>query len=339
MARALANLPRMGVAPARRVSTAMHLLRPRHQAPSHLDLEQIDPLYFRAAAKSLWVPCGGHGVFGGQVLGQALHAATRTVDGSLGPYEAREWTQVSLHSYFLHRGEIDHSILYRVKRTSDLRSFKSRSVEAVQHGRVIFKMQCQFARRTKAGELHHATPMPADVRPPEECPCMRDELERMIPRAPATLRPLIEQNLVLPVEVRYADGVAPDLLNPSPPVVSPARQRLWMRVRENIDERERLDECCAAYISDQPLLLTALTPHGVQWPGPKVGVFATLDHSMWFHAPIDANDWMLYEMESPHAGGGTGLAFGRLYQRSSGELVVSCAQQGVVRLARPPGER
>mmetsp|Transcript_72940 Transcript_72940/g.162051 ORF Transcript_72940/g.162051 Transcript_72940/m.162051 type:complete len:182 (-) Transcript_72940:197-742(-) len=97
----------------------------------------------------------------------------------------------------------------------------------------------------------------------------------------------------------------------------------------------RLDECCAAYLSDQPLLLTSLRPHGIQFPSPRLGAIATLDHSMWFHAPFHADEWLLFEMSSPHAGAGRALSFGHLYSKETGALVVSCAQQGIIRLAKP----
>ena len=109
----------------------------------------------------------------------------------------------------------------------------------------------------------------------------------------------------------------------------------WVRVREPISDAPGLDEACAAYLSDQPLLLTALRPHGLQFPSPRLGAVATLDHSMWFHGRFSANEWLLYDMTSPFAGSGRALCFGHLYRPDTGALVVSCAQQGVMRLAKP----
>ena len=154
-------------------------------------------------------------------------------------------------------------------------------------------------------------------------------------RAPAALRPLIEKQLVAPVEMRWADGVAPDLLDPDPARVWPARQALWLKLRDPIGARERLDECCAAYMSDQFLLATTLLPHRIQFPSPKLAAIATLDHSMWFHGEFSADDWLLYDMTSPRASGGVGLAFGHLFRRDTGQLVVSMAQQGLIRPAKP----
>ena len=131
-------------------------------------------------------------------------------------------------------------------------------------------------------------------------------------------------------------GTPPDLLELDPPKLSPARQLLWMKIREPIGSSSgRLDESCAAYLSDQPLLVTALLPHGLQFPSPKLGAIATLDHSMWFHRPFKADEWLLYEMTSPHASSGLALSFGHLYRMDTRELVVTCAQQGMLRLAKP----
>ena len=265
----------------------MHQLRER---ASHIDLEEVDTLIFRAPRANLWVPPGSRAVFGGQVLGQALHAALRTVDGALGPFGERRMTPVSLHSYFLLPGEAESDIVFQVTRTADLRSFTTRTVDAVQRGRTIFQMQAQFAR-TGQPALEHASSMPTDVLPPEECPSMRDVLAGLMDRAPAALRPLIEKQLVAPVEMRWANGVAPDLLDPDPARTWPARQALWLKLHDPIGARERLDECCAAYMSDQFLLATTLLPHRIQFPSPKLAAIATLDHSMWFHGEIKADDW------------------------------------------------
>jgi acyl-CoA thioesterase-2 len=162
-----------------------------------------------------------------------------------------------------------------------LRSFASRTVDAIQQGEVIFTMQAQF-QRTGAGGLHHASPMPTEgIKPPEECQSFHELLDELLERAPRALVPVIEEAKVLPVEMREATGEAFDPLDPDPPAL-PARRLLWMKIREGIGE-ERLDESCAAYLSDQPLLMTALRPHRIQFPSPKLGTVATLDHSMWFH--------------------------------------------------------
>ena len=327
------RFPRQPPAPRRhhlRASSSIsHQLR---ETPgSHLDLEEIDLTLFRAPREQLWVPPASRAVFGGQVLGQALHAASRTVEQALGPHGDRRFTPVSLHSYFLKRGVPSSDIVYRVRKDADLRSYASRTVDAIQRGETIFTMQTQFARTPSSG-LSHASEMPSGVPPPEECPSMHDQLTALLARAPATLQPLIQKQLVAPVEVRYACGVSPDLLEPHP-AAQPARQLLWIRIRDPIG-RTRLDECCAAYLSAQPLLLTALRPHGIQFPSPRLGAIATLDHSMWFHGPFRCDDWLLYEITSPHAGAGRALCFGHLYARD-GRLVVSCAQQGMIRLAKP----
>ena len=218
-------------------AAVIHQLRQR--AGSHLDLEQLDTKLFRAASSSLWVPPGGRGVFGGQVLGQALHAATRTVEGALGAPELRTFAPASLHSYFLLRGQPSRDIIYHVRHTSDLRSFASRDVDAVQEGKVIFKLQTQFARTRMPGAITHANLMPAGVPPPEECASMRDLLTKLLSRAPsAAVSKLIETQLVSPVEIRYASG-APDFLDPKPPILPP-RQLLWIRLQQKLEPRGEL---------------------------------------------------------------------------------------------------
>jgi len=174
-------------------------------------------------------------------------------------------------------------------------------------------MQAQFARGGEPSGIAHAEPMPSDLPPPEECPSRADMLAELLTRAPASLRPLIEEAQAVPVEVRYACNRLPDPLDLDPPP-QPSRQLLWVRIRDPISSGPSLNEACAAYLSDEPLLLTALRPHSIGFPSPKLGAFATLDHSMWFHAPFKADEWLLYEMSSPHAGAGRALCFGHLYR-------------------------
>lgn len=292
----------------------------------------MDSGLYRASSKLLWVPPGGKSVFGGQVMGQALHAAQLTVHRD-------SWLPISLHSYFLKRGSPNSDIIYQCRETSNLRSFDSRSVDAIQNGQIIFKMQAQFARPEES-QLRHVeradgvTGMPRGVVAPDECLGMDDLLGDLMARAPAALLPLIEELRASPIEVRYAVGAPHDPLDPDPPSM-PSRQLLWVRIREPITKAPGLDAACAAYISDQPLLLTALRPHRISFPSPKLGALATLDHSMWFHGPFDADDWLLYDMHAPFAGSGRALCFGHLYRPDTGQLVASCAQQGVLRLAKP----
>jgi len=286
----------------------------------------VDSGLYRASSKLLWVPPGGKSVFGGQVMGQALHAAQLTVHRD-------SWLPISLHSYFLKRGSPNSDIIYQCRETSNLRSFDSRSVDAIQNGQIIFKMQAQFARPEES-QLRHVeradgvTGMPRGVVAPDECLGMDDLLGDLMARAPAALLPLIEELRASPIEVRYAVGAPHDPLDPDPPSM-PSRQLLWVRIREPITKAPGLDAACAAYISDQPLLLTALRPHRISFPSPKLGALATLDHSMWFHGPFDADDWLLYDMHAPFAGGQAGpSAGGREQGASSGRCFLNRVRQG-----------
>ena len=318
----------------RRLSTAASSTRHqlRATAGAHIDLQELDRGLYRASSSQLWVPPGGYAVFGGQVLGQALHAAQLSLSRS--DAVPKDVVPISLHSYFLKRGLNTSDIIYQVRESANLRSFFSRSVDAIQQGEIIFQMQAQFARGGEPSGIAHAEPMPSDLPPPEECPSRADMLAELLTRAPASLRPLIEEAQAVPVEVRYACNRLPDPLDLDPPP-QPSRQLLWVRIRDPISSGPGLNEACAAYLSDEPLLLTALRPHSIGFPSPKLGAFATLDHSMWFHAPFRADEWLLYEMSSPHAGAGRALCFGHLYRPDTGQLVVSVAQQGVLRLAKP----
>ena len=201
-------------------------------AGSHIDLQEIDSLIYRAEQSILWVPPGGRGVFGGQVIGQALHSATRTVEGAIGPHGVRTMAPHSLHGYFLQAGDPTHPITYRVRRTSDRRSYVSRSVDAVQRGEIIFKMQASFARAGETG-LEHYAPMP-DVPPPDELPSVRELLEDVLPRLPDAAAAHLRKLLTVPIEMKFVgDYLSP--LDPNPPKL-PARQQIWIRAYEPIRE-------------------------------------------------------------------------------------------------------
>ena len=324
----------------RRLSSEPKLHRIRPASDSHIDLEELDRLLFRASKQQLWVPPGGRGVFGGQILGQALHAATKAVEAA----KDGGWAVHSLHSYFLQAGDPRHDVIYRVSETSDRRSFATRSVDALQRGEIIFKMQASFSREQRGGggtpQPSHQDEMPEGVPPPESLPSMRESIEELLPRLPeGPMRHEIMPLASTPVDMRFV--VRPDPLDPDPPREDPVR-RLWIKVHKIDrgglhDVAPGIDACCAAYFSDHALLTTALLPHGIQLPSPKLGAVASLDHSMWFHAPFRADDWLLYDIRSPRLANSRGLALGSLYQ--DGQLVVSVAQEGLLRLARPSAQR
>lgn len=195
--------------------SVLHQLRPSHKQ-SHLDLEELDRGLYRASHKHLWVPPGAPSVFGGQVLGQALHAAMLSVNRP-------DTLPISLHSYFLQRGQPQSDIIYQIRETSDLRSFFSRSVDAIQQGKIIFKLQAQFARTGEESLLAHSEPMPTGVPSPDSCPSMEDMLIHLRSRAPRAMHSLIDEALCIPIDVRYACGKMPDPLDPNP-APQPSRQ-------------------------------------------------------------------------------------------------------------------
>jgi len=290
-----------------------------------LDLEEIDTDFYRAPAVNLWKPLGARGVFGGQVLGQALAACSKTV--------GKEFSPNSLHAYFLLAGNVDQNIIYRVDRHRDGRSYATRSVVAYQKGRAIFNSVTSFAK-LEHSELEHQKPMPS-APPPEQLPDERQSLQNLLhnPKVPKHYheRILNRINQPFPIDLRPCEAV--DYLNPLE--THPPYQLVWLRCATPLGDEMNTHRCVAAYASDHYLLTTALLPFG--YPTRKPTWTVSLDHSMWFHAPFRADEWMLYELESPRASGGRGLSFGRLFTKD-GVLAVSVAQEGVIRVRdkQPP---
>ncbi|PNI59805.1 ACOT8 isoform 1 [Pan troglodytes] len=279
-----------------------------------LNLEPLDEDLFRG--RHYWVPAKR--LFGGQIVGQALVAAAKSVSEDVHVH--------SLHCYFVRAGDPKVPVLYQVERTRTGSSFSVRSVKAVQHGKPIFICQASF-QQAQPSPMQHQFSMPT-VPPPEElldCETLIDQYLRdpnLQKRYPLALNRIAAQEV--PIEIKP--------VNPSPlsqlQRMEP-KQMFWVRARGYIGEGDMKMHCCvAAYISDYAFLGTALLPH--QWQH-KVHFMVSLDHSMWFHAPFRADHWMLYECESPWAGGSRGLVHGRLW-RQDGVLAVTCAQEGVIRV-------
>jgi acyl-CoA thioesterase-2 len=271
-----------------------------------LDLEPIEVNIFRGRSPDE----KRQRVFGGQVAGQALIAAGRTV---------AQGTVHSLHAYFLRPGDPTVPILYEVDRIRDGRSFTTRRVVAIQHGRAIFNLSASF--HVAEDGLDHQLPMPA-VPDPEGLPTFQ---ERM---APWKERLGDWYTRPRPIDIRFVDEPSQDrALGPRAP-----RQRVWMRADGRLPDDALLHACVVAYASDMTLLDCLLLPHGVSWDD-GVSMMASLDHAMWFHRPFRADEWLLYDQESPSASGARGLARGGIFTRA-GALVVSVAQEGLVRV--PP---
>jgi acyl-CoA thioesterase-2 len=249
-------------------------------------------------------------VLGGQVAGQALVAAARTVDRG---------AVHSLHAYFLRPGDPTLPILYEVDRIRDGRSFATRRVVAIQHGQAIFNLQASF--HTLEPGLDHQREMPTELPDPESLP---DWSTLVAPYRPPSLPP----DRPRAIDVRHVD--APPILGTSAP--RPPRQRVWLRADGQLPDDPVLHACVLTYASDMTLLDTTLLPHGLGAQDPSV-MMASLDHAMWFHRPFRADEWLLYDQETPTTAGSRGLAFGFIYTRE-GKLAVSVVQEGLLRKLR-----
>jgi acyl-CoA thioesterase-2 len=280
-----------------------------------LDLEAIEVNIFRGVSPDE----EGQRVFGGQVAGQALVAAGRTVNDDTSrtgrSADAAYRAVHSLHAYFLRPGDPAAPILYEVDRLRDGRSFSTRRVVAIQHGAAIFNLSASFKVAEKGVE--HQAPMPAVAQP--------ETLPPAEPDSPATARRAgAPADRPRPIDVRRLpdDEVPSDRDEP--------RLRVWMRADGRLPDDPLLHACVVAYASDMTLLDTATKPHGLTFDGRSM---ASLDHAMWFHRPFRADDWLLYDQWSPVAAEARGLAIGELFDRH-GRLVVSVVQEGLIRGGR-----
>jgi acyl-CoA thioesterase-2 len=271
-----------------------------------LDLEVVGATTFRGRSPQV----GPQRVFGGQVAGQALVAAGRTVDPARRVH--------SLHGYFVRPGDPNVPIRYEVENIRDGRSFSVRRSVAIQHDKTIFFMSASFHREEEG--LDHQAPVPTDVPPPDQVPTMADRLARYPERLG------IFAELPRPIDVRYIGE--PGWVRPGdrPP---DAHQRVWMRIDGKLPDDPLLHACLLTYASDMTLLDTVLAVHGEVW-GPGGFVGASLDHALWMHRPFRADEWFLYDCWSPSASGGRGLATGRMVTLD-GRHVASAVQEGLLR--------
>jgi acyl-CoA thioesterase-2 len=271
-----------------------------------LDLEPIEVNIFRGISPDE----DRQRIFGGQVAGQALVAAARTVEP--------ERRVHSLHAYFLRAGDPRVPVLYEVDRLRDGGSFTTRRVAAIQHGKVIFNLSASF--QVPEDGFDHAFAMP-EVPAPDDLPTMRERLTGAGLEVAAWLdRPR-------PIDIRHVDWPAPDGSRPAEP-----RQNVWLRANGRLPDDPILHTIVLTYASDMTLLDTATLPHGGSWFDPSV-FMASLDHAMWFHRPFRADDWLLYAQDSPTATGGRGLSRGLVFTRD-GTLVATVMQEGLIRKGR-----
>jgi acyl-CoA thioesterase-2 len=276
-----------------------------------LTLEQIEDDVFRGDSRDI----GSPQVYGGQVLGQALRAAYATVPQDRDAH--------SLHAYFLKRGDFNAPIVYFVDRARDGHSFSARRVTALQHGQQIFNLSASF-QQAQPG-VDHQMPMPA-VPMPEQLVGTATLSDEMLASMPEKTRLLYER--LRPFEFRQCDPV--DLLHPAP---LPPVQSMWFRSMDRLPDEVALHRCLLAYASDFSLLSTAMRPHAMSIVSGHA-ILASIDHVMWFHRPARVDEWLLYHVDSPSASGSRGFARGSIYTRD-GTLVVSTAQEGLIRVIRP----
>jgi acyl-CoA thioesterase-2 len=273
-----------------------------------LDLERIEEDIFRGSSpRGRW-----QRVFGGQVAGQALVAAGRTVMPDRAVH--------SLHAYFIRPGDPEVPIVYTVDRIRDGRSFTTRRVTAIQHGRAIFALSASFHRHEEG--LEHQEAMPDAPAP---------ELLAAWPERPVAdgepgpdAGPDADSPPPRPVEIRPA-GVSGE--------PGELRRMVWMRARDVLPDDPLLHVCAVAYASDMTLLDSVTLGHELSWEDGRLSG-ASLDHAMWFHWPFRADEWLLYVQRSPAASGARGLAQGTIFRRD-GLLVASVVQEGLIRLQPP----
>ena len=277
-----------------------------------MTLERLEMNLFRGQSRDI----GSPQVFGGQVLGQALTAATATAENRM---------VHSLHAYFLRRGDFNSPIVYEVDRALDGKHFSSRRVVAIQHGRQIFNMSASF-QSAETG-LEHQSPIP-EVPPPDSLPDMESHYRGMADKLPPVARRILEQKR--PFEFRPVHPPDPLRRDKSAPL-----KYIWFRAVDRLPDDEALHRSLLAYVSDFHLLDTALKPHGVPMISPKL-VIASIDHAMWFHRSVRVDEWLLYAIDSPSASGARGFTRGSVFARD-GRLVASAAQEGLIRLTSPQG--
>jgi acyl-CoA thioesterase II len=270
-----------------------------------LDLEPIEVNIFRGGSPDE----NRQRVFGGQVAGQALVAAARTVGADRSVH--------SLHAYFLRPGDPTVPILYEVDRIRDGRSFTTRRVVAIQHGRPIFNLSSSF--QVAETGFEHQAPMPP-APPPESLPTFveryADKLEEW---GEALNRPR-------PIDTRYVEDDDVESVASAP---GGGRRLVWLRADGQLPDDPLLHACVVTYASDMTLLDTTLVPHGTQAMEGRV-MMASLDHAMWFHRPFRADEWLLYAQGTPSASEGRGLGWGGIFT-AEGALAVSVVQEGLIR--------
>lgn len=286
---------------------------PARQLLDLLDIEQLEVDLFRG------IGSGGETttrIFGGHVIAQALMAAYRTVPDRLCH---------SLHAYFIRPGDPSVPVIYQVDRARDGGSFTTRRVVAIQHGKQIFNMSASFHVQEGGWDYQHEMPQ---VEGPEhwlDRPELRSSYAEQIPEKHRA--DFLRER---PIDIREVEPR--DMLNPEK---ADDRNYLWFRMPAAKGQGPQMQHCLLAYASDMNLLGSSLRPHGLTWFKGNV-MTASLDHTMWFHAPIEFEDWHLYALDAPFTGGARGFNRGLIYTQD-GRLVASVAQEGLMRPIQKKG--
>ncbi|MBC53401.1 MAG: acyl-CoA thioesterase II [Gammaproteobacteria bacterium] len=275
---------------------------------NHLELEKLDENLYRSAHKNE----GWFRVYGGQVLAQSLLSASHTVPGDRHVH--------SLHAYFLRPGDLEQPIIFHVDRIRDGKSFTTRRVVAMQHGKAILNMAASF--QIPEDGLSHQAQMP-DVPPPEDCANRKEMAERFRGRISEDLLERFSRQFA--VDLRHVDINSLFDNTPKEPVTS-----VWFRVNTELPADYDRHAHLLAYASDMTLLQTSLRPHGQSLFDPKLQI-ASLDHAMWFHRPFRTDDWLLYAQDSPSSSQARGFNRGNIFTRD-GVLVASVCQEGLMRV-------
>lgn len=287
----------------------------RDEFLSKMHVEELDELLFRGEPLEMGLPR----VFGGQVLGQALNAAVRTVEPKRKPH--------SLHGYFLRPGDINRPIIYEVDPIRDGRSFATRRVVGKQRGKAIFN--CSISFQIFEDGLTHQIDMPDDIPSPED---VLPDLEHLAilakTRPELTIDRLRSSNLVFDesiLEIR-----TPELLKSLVPGEHEPRFGFWFKFNDGIGNDPITHRTLLAFISDKALMMVGMMPHNINRKTHRL-IGASLDHAMWFHSEIRVNQWIYYHIDSPRSARARDLGRGSFYTQS-GELIASTAQEGLIRI-------
>lgn len=279
-----------------------------------LDLERLEDNLYRGLSPQV----GWQRVFGGQVVGQALVAATRTVEGRA-PH--------SLHGYFMLGGDPSVPIIYQVDRIRDGRSFATRRVVALQHGAAIFSMSASF--HAEEPGFDHQMPMP-EAPAPEDLPGEAEFMAKFMDHAPENVRRYFERRR--PIELRPVDASRWASAGRPTGEDGPLTQQVWFRATGPLPDDTAIHQCVLTYASDMTLLETSMLAHGHSAFDPAIQA-ASLDHALWFHRPFRADEWLLYTQDTPSATSARGFNRGMIFNRA-GDLVASVAQEGLMRIKK-----